>query len=163
MSWFNRSTDSNNTSSDLATSILYDETTFYKQFIRDLSVVSDEVIIESPFISTNRAKQLRPIFEKLIKKGVKVFVITRDPKEHSEEYEIQSEDEIRYFETIGVQALLCIGNHHRKLAILDRQILWEGSLNILSQIHSREIMRRIDSKSLSEQMFKFLKLKKWVY
>ncbi len=163
MSWFNRSNDSNNTSPDLTTSILYDEATFYKQFIYDLSAVSNEVIIESPFISSSRMRRLRPIFEKLINKGIKVFIMTRDPKEHSEEYETQSEDEIRYFETIGVQVLLCKGNHHRKLAILDRKILWEGSLNILSQTYSREIMRRIDSKSLSEEMFKFLKLGKWVY
>lgn len=163
MSWFKRSNRSNNASPDLATSILYDEATFYKQFILDLSAVSEEVIIESPFISSKRMSKLRPIFEKLINKGVKVFVLTRNPKEHSEEYEIQSEDEIRYFESIGVQVLLCVGNHHRKLAILDRKILWEGSLNILSQTYSREIMRRIDSESLSDEMFKFLKLGKWVY
>ncbi|MDO8515347.1 MAG: phospholipase D-like domain-containing protein [bacterium] len=163
MSWFNRSNDSSNTSPDLLTSILYDEVTFYNQFILDLSAVSREVIIESPFISSNRMRRLRPIFRKLINKDVKVFIMTRDPKEHGEEYEIQSEEEIRYFESIGVQVLLCVGNHHRKLAILDRKILWEGSLNILSQTHSREIMRRIDSSSLSKEMFKFLKLGKWIY
>jgi len=37
--------------------------------------------------------------------------------------EYQSEDAISLFERIGVQVLLCIGNHHRKLAILDRKIL----------------------------------------
>jgi len=163
MSWFKRSNDSSNISSDLVTSILYDEVTFYKQFIRDLWAVSGEVIIESPFISTKRMRGLRPIFKSLINKGVKVFIMTRDPKEHGEDYEIQSEDEIRYFESIGVQVLLCVGNHHRKLSILDRKILWEGSLNILSQTHSREIMRRIDSESLSDEMFKFLKLGKWVF
>ncbi len=163
MSWFKRSNDSSNISSDLVTSILYDEVTFYKQFIRDLWAVSSEVIIESPFISTKRMRELRPIFKSLVNKGVKVFIMTRDPKEHSEDYEMQSEDEILYFESIGVQVLLCVGNHHRKLAILDRKILWEGSLNILSQTHSREIMRRIDSESLSKEMFKFLKLGKWVF
>jgi len=64
---------------------------------------------------------------------------------------------------LGVQVLLCVGNHHRKLAILDRKILWEGSLNILSQTHSREIMRRIDSSKLTGEMFKFLKLERWIF
>lgn len=149
--------------SDLSTSILYDETTFYNQFKQDLRSANKEVIIESPFISAQRMKELRPIFEKLIERGVKVFIFTRDPKEHNEEYEIQSENEIRYFESLGVQVLICVGNHHRKLAILDRKILWEGSLNILSQIHSREIMRRIDGKELAGQMFDFLNFKKWIY
>jgi phosphatidylserine/phosphatidylglycerophosphate/cardiolipin synthase-like enzyme len=151
-----------NLSSGLNTSILYDEATFYNKFTKDLLAAKEEVIIESPFISTKRMRNLRPIFEKLINRGVKVYIFTRDPKEHGQEYEVQSEAEIRYFEVLGVQVLLCVGNHHRKLAILDRKILWEGSLNILSQTHSREIMRRIDSRKLTEEMFNFLKFKQWI-
>src|SRR3989344_7107065 len=84
------------------------------------------------------------LFKNLLEKGVKIYIITRDPLEHSDGYEIQSEDAVRWCETLGIQVLLCTGNHHRKLAILDRKILYEGSLNILSQIHSREIMRRLE-------------------
>lgn len=92
----------------------------------------EEVIIESPFITTLRMKTFERIFKSLLKKGAKIFIITRDPKEHGNGYEIQSEEAIRWCESIGIQVFLCVGNHHRKLAILDRKILWEGSLNILS-------------------------------
>lgn len=139
---------------------LHDEKTFYKALLRDLNNCSEEIIIESPFISSDRMKMLKPAFERLINKGVKVFVVTRDPNEHSNGYQEQSEKEIQYFEVLGVQVLLCVGNHHRKLAILDRKILWEGSLNILSQAHSREIMRRIESKEVTMEMFNFLQLAK---
>jgi phosphatidylserine/phosphatidylglycerophosphate/cardiolipin synthase-like enzyme len=98
------------------------------------------------------------IFKKLLEKGVKIYIITRDPKEHENGLEIQSEEVISYCERIGIQVLLCLGNHHRKLAILDRKVLWEGSLNILSQTYSREIMRRIEDKKLTMEMFNFLKL-----
>ena len=141
---------------------LHDEKTFYQQFIDDLSKCKKEVIIESPFITSVRMAVLYPIFERLIKKGVKVYVVTRDPREHTEPYKEQSEMAIQYFERIGVQALLCVGNHHRKLAIVDRQILWEGSLNILSQIKSREIMKRTDAKEAAMQMFNFLKFERIV-
>ena len=102
-----------------------------------------------------------PIFEELLKRNVKIYVITRDPKEHNEYMEIQSEEEISMFEIIGVQTLLCSGNHHRKLAIIDRKILWEGSLNILSQNNSREIMRRIEDEDMAIQMFNFLEFGKY--
>jgi len=143
-------------------SALFDETTFYQNFIRDLESCSSEIFIESPFITNRRAKQLMPIFNMLLSKGVKIYVMTRDPKEHDENMEYQSEDAIRAFETIGVQVLLCVGNHHRKLAILDRKVLWEGSLNILSQAKSREIMRRIRNKELAIEMFKFLRLWRFI-
>lgn len=149
-------------SSSLITSQLHDETTFYKAFINDLSSCKEEVIIESPFITSERMKILRPIFENLINLGVKVYIFTRDPREYNDEYEIQSEEAVSYFERIGVQVLICLGNHHRKLAILDREVLWEGSLNILSQTHSREIMRRIEEKEIAQEMFDYLKLDKFL-
>jgi phosphatidylserine/phosphatidylglycerophosphate/cardiolipin synthase-like enzyme len=141
---------------------LFDEKTFYSTFLRDLEGCRNEVIIESPYITSKRAELLIPIFESLLLKGVKIYVMTRDPKEHDENMEYQSEEAIRTFEVMGVQVLLCIGNHHRKLAILDRKTLWEGSLNILSQNKSREIMRRIESEELAIQMFEFLRLGRFI-
>ncbi len=109
---------------------LYDEKTFYSEFIRDLSRCQKEVIIESPYITTNRTQIFYPVFRKLVSKGVKIYVVTKAWDDLEEHLRSQSRIEVRKFETIGVQPLLCIGNHHRKLAILDRKILWEGSLNI---------------------------------
>jgi len=143
-------------------SSLYDETTFYDQFTRDLLHCSSEVVIDCPFITSERTRTLYPIFERLINRGIRVYVFTRDPKEHLESMEDQSESEIRRFEQLGVQVFLCLGNHHRKLAILDRQILWEGSLNILSQTYSREIMRRIDGQDYAIEMFNFLRLNRFI-
>jgi hypothetical protein len=139
-------------------STLYDEKTFYNQFINDLLYCQREVLIESPFITSVRMKMLYPILEDLINRRINIVVVTRDPREHIGIYREQSEYEIQRFERLGIQPLLCEGNHHRKLAIIDRKLLWEGSLNILSQIHSREIMRRIDSKQITMEMFHFLKL-----
>lgn len=137
---------------------LFDEKTFYQTFLRDLEHCKEEVVIESPYITCERMKTFDRIFEKLILRGVKIYFITRDPKEHEEGMQEQSESVISYCERIGVQVLLCLGNHHRKLAILDRKILWEGSLNILSQTYSREIMRRIEDTQATLEMFNFLKL-----
>jgi phosphatidylserine/phosphatidylglycerophosphate/cardiolipin synthase-like enzyme len=139
-------------------SSLYDEKTFYEAFLRDLEGCRSEVFIESPYITSKRVKMLIPIFNTLLSKGIKIYVMTRDPKEHEENMEFQSEDTISLFEKMGVQVLLCTGNHHRKLAILDRKILYEGSLNILSQTNSREIMRRIDDYDVALDTFNFLKL-----
>ncbi|MDE2025033.1 MAG: hypothetical protein KGJ07_00905 [Patescibacteria group bacterium] len=143
-------------------SSLFDEKTFYQAFLDDLSHSYQEVIIESPFITTSRMKTFDRVFQNLVKKDVKIFIITRDPKEHDGGYEVQSEDAIRWCEEIGIQILLCSGNHHRKLAMIDRKILWEGSLNILSQSNSREIMRRIDDNVVTQEMFNFLQFSKYI-
>ena len=141
---------------------LHDENTFYKAFAKDLQSCRSEVYIESPFITLERAATLIPIFKQLLNRGVRIYVMTRNPKEHELDMEQQSEAIIRHFEALGVQVLLCLGNHHRKLAILDRKVVWEGSLNILSQTHSRELMRRIEEPSVAEQTFEFLQLYKFI-
>lgn len=143
------------------TSSLYDEKTFYPSFIKDLAGCRQEVIIESPFITSGRMEGFRSLFNKLLRKEVKIYVFTRDPKEHEPAMAIQSEAEIANFERIGIQTFICEGNHHRKLAILDRKILWEGSLNILSQNYSREIMRRMEGEE-AQEMFNFLKFSRFV-
>lgn len=146
----------------LCTSQLFDEKTFYQTFIDDLRNCKSEVIVESPFITTERMNILSPIFKTLVDREVKVYVITRSPQEHNSTFSIQSEQAIADFEIMGVQVFLSTNNLHRKLAIIDREILWEGSLNILSQTQSREIMRRIEGKELAIQMFNFLKFSKFI-
>ena len=51
----------------MTNSSLYDETTFYAQFTQDLLRARREVVIESPFITSERMKSLYPVFEELIK------------------------------------------------------------------------------------------------
>jgi len=108
-------------------------------------------------------KTLFPVLNRLNNRGVKVFIITRDPQKHNQEYGEQSETEIEAFEGVGIQVFLSNGNHHRKLAIIDRRVLWEGSLNILSQTKSKEIMRRLEDGGFARDMFNFLNFKKYIY
>ncbi|MEX0895901.1 MAG: phospholipase D-like domain-containing protein [Patescibacteria group bacterium] len=144
------------------TSRLFDEKSFYSSFLSDMERSSHEVIIESPFISSSRMRVLMPYFRRLMRRGVRAHIITRDPSILDAPLSMYSEQAIQEFEALGVQVYATANQHHRKIAIVDRQVLWEGSLNILSQSNSREIMRRIDGKQHAEEMFEFLKLGKFV-
>lgn len=62
---------------------------------------------------------------------------------------------------LGITALYTVG-HHRKLAIIDRELFYEGSLNILSYGDSCEIMRRAVSSAETEMLIKFIGVKKYV-
>lgn len=136
--------------------ILTDENSFYYKFEQDLNQAKQEVIIESPFITVPKMKSLKPVFERLVNRGVAVYIITRHPEEHDPVMAEHSEAGIEYFEKLGIQVLLC-KSHHRKLAIIDRSIVWKGSLNILSHRSSREFMEREENKQKVEALFTFLK------
>ncbi len=62
--------------------------------------------------------------------------MTRNPEEHDFDMECQSEKVITEFEYMGIQVLLCVGNHHRKLAILDKNPLGRQFEHLISDAQS---------------------------
>lgn len=146
---------------DLLESALHTEATFYCSFLRDLKRAKQEVIIESPFIACKRTESLLPVFRKLNKRGVKVRINTRNPRHHDRELCIQAWQSIKMLRGAGVRVKFYDDMRHRKLAIIDKQLLWEGSLNILSQSYSKEIMRRTASEQLALQMLRFTGMNGW--
>jgi phosphatidylserine/phosphatidylglycerophosphate/cardiolipin synthase-like enzyme len=141
--------------SELLSSSLLNEETFYPALMKDLSNCGSELIIESPFVTNRRLNQLLPTLQKLKQRKVRIIINTRDPHEHDEE---RRRDEahraLAKLQREGVQVLYT-GGHHRKLVVIDRKVLYEGSLNVLSQNNSSEIMRRIESIPLAWQVIRF--------
>ena len=87
-------------------------------------------------------------------------VNTRHPEEHDGVYINQAYDAVAGMQILGVRVLYTV-KHHRKIAIID-DTLWEGSLNILSQNDSCEIMRRSVSSELVKQMADFVGASRYV-
>lgn len=142
----------------LTNTSLYSEQSFYGAFVKDVKRAQSTVIIESPYLTERRVMQFARIFRKLSSKGVKVRVNTRNPRHHDKLLEIQAWKSIRILRDNGVKVYFFNDMRHRKLAIIDNVILWEGSLNILSQALSKEIMRRTASEQLARQMASFTKI-----
>jgi len=130
-------------------------------FTRDIRHARKQLIIESPFITTKRVQMLLPFFEKLRKRGVHIVINTRNPEEHDEIYQAQATEAIALFQTLDI-VVLFTARHHRKLAIIDNEIVWEGSLNILSFSDSCEIMRRITSSEDATALINFIKLDRFI-
>ncbi|MDN5274734.1 MAG: hypothetical protein JWP06_635 [Candidatus Saccharibacteria bacterium] len=146
--------------SELSLSSLLDQNSFYNAFTNDLAKARHEVIIESPFISYKRLNYLLPILHQLIQRKVRIIINTKPPEEQDFDYRLQIEECISVLLEMGVEMLIT-GGHHRKLAIIDQQMLYEGSLNILSQNDSCEIMRRIHSEKLAMEMIDFIGIRRF--
>ena len=140
---------------------LYDQDTFYTAFKRDLKRCRRELIIESPFITARRMDALLPLFAKLRRHGVNIIINTRNPTEHDGDYYYQALDAITTMQSLGITILYTVG-HHRKLAIIDKEMFYEGSLNILSYSDSCEITRRVVSSNETEILIKFIGIKQYV-
>ena len=140
---------------------LYDQNTFDAQFLRDISKARTSVVIESPFIRLARINQLLPTLSQLRQRGVQIIVNTRNPDEHDGGYIVQAQEAISLLHEMGVRVLFTV-KHHRKIAIIDEEVFYEGSLNILSYYDSCEIMRRTVSENDAKDLIRFIGLTRYL-
>lgn len=154
-------TKTNHNSMNTTGSKLYNQQSFYDAFEQDLRYARSLVVIESPFITMKRLNTLLPAIRQLRARGVRVIVNTKPFEEHDQVLYRQAVEATAVLQEIGVTVLMTVG-HHRKVAIIDDNILWEGSLNILSQNDSSEFMRRIYSDTLAQEMLRFIGVKRWL-
>jgi phosphatidylserine/phosphatidylglycerophosphate/cardiolipin synthase-like enzyme len=144
-------------SSVLLNSKLFDESSFYDAFAEDLSSARQSVLVECPYLTERRVLQFSKLLKRKVNEGVSITIFTRNPKHHDSVLEVQAWKALEILKDCSVRAFMCDDMRHRKLAIIDDEVLWEGSLNIFSQSESCEIMRRTSSEALCNQMRMFIK------
>ncbi|MBD3236697.1 MAG: hypothetical protein GF330_08335 [Candidatus Eisenbacteria bacterium] len=123
------------------------ESEFHQAFLSDLLALQHDAVILSPFLSPGRANHYYAIFADLVKRGIRVQVFTK-PSREIESY--AREDHVRVQSSLkatGAELDERLGMHE-KVAALDGEILWHGSLNILSHGSTRESMLRIPDRDL---------------
>lgn len=137
---------------------LYNENTFYNALTKDMLSAKKELIIYSPFVSKFRTDFLKPTIEKLIDRNIDIFIFTRPIEEYDSTMQPQIGCALKRLEELGV-CIFYPGRYiHQKVAIVDREVLWEGSLNILSHRASNEMMRRTAHKESATQVMNYIGL-----
>ena len=140
---------------NFAETTLHSEKNFFEAFIKDLRSAKKEVIILSPFLTTNRAGAFGNIFVSLVHRGVRVVVYTRSVASQTESMAEEAERVIGGLRQLQVKVIQR-SRMHQKIALIDREIAWEGSLNILSHRDAGEVMRRIPFRNTAEKLVEFL-------
>ncbi|MBX9668836.1 MAG: helix-turn-helix domain-containing protein [Candidatus Obscuribacterales bacterium] len=121
----------------------YNTKTFWPSFELDMSAAKTSVAIYSPFVSVRRLERLTPILRSLAERQTLVCVFLQSLQSRSGKEVIEERRNlVEKLRSLKVH-VNSIPRMHEKVAILDDTILWEGSLNILSQNDSSERMRRI--------------------
>lgn len=123
------------------------EETFYPRFIQDIQTAKKEIVIVSPYLA-NRIKELIPFLEAKRKEGISVVVV------------INPLNPMYGFENLLKQAdikVLEYSKAHMKHAFIDGEIIYDGSLNILSHKDTHESMIRKKSPKATKMVWSELK------
>nr|WP_319495302.1 DEAD/DEAH box helicase family protein [uncultured Desulfobacter sp.] len=140
---------------DAPTNLIFNKDDFFPVYLRDIAVASKHVLIISPFVTKQRMRQMMEHFNELLKKQVKVTIITRPTDDYDENRKAMLSNLFAAVETNGVQ-MVYKSNIHQKFAIIDNKITWYGSINLLSFGYSEETVMRLESSSIASELIESL-------
>src|SRR5690606_630031 len=123
---------------------VFDEGTFYGAFAQDLVRARESVLIVSPFATDRGTARWTDALRAAIARGVRVHVVTRPANEFGGGHAAKVNELVAGLRALGVVVDLR-SRTHEKFAMIDRRIVWNGSLNIFSHRDTHELMWRLDS------------------
>jgi DNA-binding XRE family transcriptional regulator len=140
----------------------FDELTYESQMVADFLNAHARIIIVSPYLTSNAIERWETLINKAIARGVSICIYVQEPRHWKRRLEsnlpersVASMDKlasaIKYIQSLGVHVTLRPGDHE-KFVIVDENIFWAGSLNLLSWFDTREWLRRVESKKEVQDM-----------
>jgi len=126
----------------------FDKDNYYKMFREDLINARNEVIISSPYISSSGTERLIRDLISMSNRSVSVKLITYPAEYYSDD--IKERIELLHSK-LTVSGILIQYTEHisSKFAIIDREILWYGSMNLVSNIKDDDDEMRIVNKDIT--------------
>jgi len=144
---------------DAPTNIIFTKDSFFPVYLQDITAASKHLLIVSPFITKKRILQIMEHFGEILKKQVKITILTRPADEFETEKKITLRNLFSMIKNAGVN-LIFKPNIHQKFAIIDKKITWYGSINLLSFGYSEESIMRLESSSIAHELFQSIDMEK---
>jgi phosphatidylserine/phosphatidylglycerophosphate/cardiolipin synthase-like enzyme len=140
---------------DTILDIIFDNNNFMPVFIQDINAATKDILIVSPFVRKMRTLQMTKHLKVALEKKVRVLIVTR-PKE-----DFKSKDHATIQRTLDLLtdngvSVVFKSNIHQKFAVMDQNIVWYGSINLLSYGSAQESIMRIESSNIANELVKSL-------
>ena len=130
-------------------SSIYDSTDFFDVFAPDITEAKQEIIISSPYVSKRTVDKMLKLFISVIDK---VIVVTRPPENYeSESNRFRVKQCIDILRSCGMRVRL-VSNLHQKFAVVDKSLVWYGSINFFSFGTSDENVMRLINTHIAEEL-----------
>ncbi len=130
---------------------------FHDAFRQDLLQAQNHVLILSPFLAVRRATGYYAYLQDAVRRGCRVDICTKPEQELSGDLRADHPRVVSALSSLGA-AVHVRPAMHEKIAILDSDLLWSGSLNILSHNSTTESMLRFSLPGLADTVLEGLRL-----
>lgn len=130
---------------------IFDIDTYGEVYRKDLLEANEEIIIASPVISAPKIEELIQLLKSLQEKGVRVRIVTWSPDSYGfgdSAYWMELQERMRGsgFEMNYAQ------DYCQHYCIVDREVVWYGSMNFLGKEDSEDNLMRVCSKAIAAEL-----------
>jgi len=130
---------------------IYDFESYIEVYKKDLESANKEIIISSPGINKNKIETMTDIWRNVQERGTKVIVLTLSPEKYPKERIKATTQLIQTMKNNGV--LVEIRQQmHEHYAIIDREVVWYGSMNLLSREREDDNLMRIRNAEMAGEL-----------
>jgi hypothetical protein len=129
---------------------VFNQSTFDAAVEADIANAKESVVIFSGFVTPSRVAKLGDLLRTKTVSGVKVRCVTRPPNRNGTMAPARSKEALDALEHVNC-VVDCRARIHEKVVIIDKEIVWHGSLNVLSHTHlTDESMTRVVNGGFAE-------------
>ncbi|MDL2226642.1 phospholipase D-like domain-containing protein [Deltaproteobacteria bacterium OttesenSCG-928-M10] len=134
-----------------AIGMIFNQDSFLPVLTHDLEQVRKEIVIVSPYLSKGRINQMGRLFVPGLTRGTDVVIITRPPESFADTTKPRTAALVMELRDMGATVILK-ERIHQKFAVIDRRVVWYGSINLLSYGKSEESMMRFENREIAEEL-----------
>ena len=131
--------------------VIFGADTYEEVYERDLREANKEIIISSPGINRAKVNAFLSLIKQRQEDGVKITVMTLNPEGYPEEKIEDTKVLIEILENCGINVRLR-DHMHEHFAIIDDEIVWYGSMNLLSRAKVEDNLIRVKSTDVAQEL-----------
>lgn len=99
------------------------------------------------------------VSDDLLQRGVSIVVLTVTPEDYPEDGRDQHSIHIQRMESSGIKVIKQ-NKYRERFAVIDRSLVWYGSMNLLSNEKDDDSLMRINNPAVAEELLEFAALLK---
>ncbi len=134
---------------------VFNEAAFYKAFPQDLARAQKSIVLFSPFVTVAGVGRWVDHLRAAVARGVAVRVLCKPPEEFAGASTAEVTSALQRLRSQGI-AVDLRAKMHEKIAIIDGDVLWHGSMNVLSHRNTTESMLRIRAPGVCQELAKLI-------
>lgn len=130
---------------------IYSHETYKEQYEQDVINATKGIVISSPWINKQKVMKILRLLDKPQLTGAEVTVITLPSEQYSDKQKVVTEQLIMCLRSNGV-SVKTLKEMHEHFAVIDREIVWYGSMNLLSRERQDDNLMRLHSKEIAQEL-----------